>query len=321
VLDYFHGFIKQKGFKMSPYYKIARISKQAYHQYVSKLATKTDQTAYYMGLMEQARSLHPVIGLAKIYHLYQPEGIGRSAFENLGKMAGYALEPRPILTWKGSRVIPYQNLLSDKKVTGVNQVWVTDITYYKIGDIYYYISMIMDLYSRKIIACQVADSLQAKHSIKVLKAALNNQPLGDKQELIHHSDRGVQYTCNDYVKLLKKHKIAISMCSSVYENTHMERLNGIIKNDYLTHWNPKSFKQLKRLLPKAVSNYNDCPHGQLQMMSPNQYEQYLKNVPLSQRTSLKVFTFKKSKIEADPDQLQLFNPDLFVNQKGQLNPV
>ena len=111
------------------------------------------------------------------------------------------------------------------------------------------------------------------------------------------------------------------MCNSVFENTIMERLNGIIKNDYLVHWAPKSFSHLKRLLARAVNNYNNCPHGQLQKMSPNQFEQHLKNVPLSQRTSLKIFTVKKPKVTVDPCQLQLFNSDLFVNQKGQPNLV
>jgi len=321
VLAYFHGFIKERGFKMKPYYDIAGVSKQAHQQYMAKLADKADRTSYYIGLMEQARSLHPVIGLAKIYHLYHPAGIGRTAFENLGKMAGYALEARPILTWKGVRVIPYQNLLSDKRFTGLNQIWVTDITYYKIGDTYYYISMIMDLYCRKIIACQASQSLQAKHSLQVLKAALKAGRLDADHELIHHSDRGVQYTSNDYVKLLEKHQIKISMCNSVFENTHMERLNGIIKNDYLIHWNPKSFNHLKRLLAKAVQNYNNCPHGQLGMMSPNRYEEQLKNVPLNQRTSITVFTVKKSKALGNPNQLQLFGSSLFVNQKGQPNLV
>lgn len=317
MLQYFHGYIKRKGFKMSPYYEVAGVSKQAHQQYVAKLADQRDRTAYYIGLMEEARSLHPVIGLAKIYYLYTPVGIGRIAFEQLGKMAGYAQEAKPRLTWRGVRVIPYQNLLSDKQFTGINQLWVTDITYYKIGDTYYYISMIMDLYSRKIIACYVADSLQAKHSLRVLKAALKARPPGANHELIHHSDKGVQYTSNEYIKLLEKHQIGISMCNSVFENTSMERLNGIIKNDYLIHWNPRSFSHLQALLIKAISNYNNCPHGQLQMISPNQYEDQLKNVPLSQRTLMTVFTVKKSKVLVDPGQLQLFDYNLLVNQKGQ----
>ena len=121
---------------MKPFYQIAGLSKQAHQQYMAKLADRQDRTAYYIGLMAQARSMHQVIGLAKMYHLYQPQGIGRIAFEQLGKMAGYALQARPCLSWKGSRVIPYQNLLVDKQFNDVNQLWVTDITYYKICLLY-----------------------------------------------------------------------------------------------------------------------------------------------------------------------------------------
>lgn len=306
---------------MTPFYKIAGVSKQAHQQYMSRLSNKEDKTAYYIGLMEQARIMHPVIGLAKIYALYKPQGIGRTAFERLGKIFGYALDARPVVSWKGSRVIPYNNLLSDKEFTGVNQVWVTDITYYKIGDTHYYISMIMDLYSRKIIAYTVAESLHAKYSIKVLKMAVKVRELPADHQLIHHSDKGIQYTCNEYIKCLKKHQIGISMCNSVYENTHMERLNGIVKNDYLIHWEPKSFKQLSRLLTRAVNNYNNCPHGQLDMMSPNQYEEYLKNVPLNQRTKMQVYTSRQPKKMVDPNQLELFNSSLLFNQKGQHNLV
>ena len=104
------------------------------------------------------------------------------------------------------------------------------------------------------------------------------------------------------------------MCNSVFENTNMERLNGIIKNDYLIHWNPKSFRHLKTLLNRAVKNYNNCPHRQLDMLTPNQFEEQLKNVPLSQRTKLKVYTVKRSKVIKDPNQLDLFDSQpLFVN--------
>ena len=301
---------------MKPYYEIAGLSKQAYHKEVKKIADKRDRTAYYIGLMDEARIMHPVIGLAKIYYLFEPEGIGRQAFEQLGRLMGYTLEIKPKTTWKGNRIIPYQNLLSDKWFTDVNQIWVTDITYYKIADRYYYISMIMDLYMRKIIAHSVADSLHAHHSVSLLKKAVNiYQP--KPQRLIHHSDKGIQYTCNEYVDYLNNHKIAISMCNSVFENTSMERLNGIIKNDYLIHWNPKSLRQLKCFLDKAVKNYNNCPHGQLAMMTPIRYEENLKNVPLSQRTKLKVFTLKRNKNLRDPNQLQISFDNLFVNQKGQ----
>lgn len=303
---------------MKGYYEIAGLSKQAYHKQAKKLSEKRDRTSHYLGLMERARQLHPVIGLAKIYYLFRPEGIGRQAFEQLGKLMGYALESRPLISFKGRRTIPYENLLSNKEFNAVNQVWVTDITYYKIADQYYYISMIMDLYIRKIISYGASSSLEAHHSHALLKKAIKSRR-PQPNTLIHHSDKGSQYTSTLYINLLKKHDIGISMCSSVYENTNMERLNGIIKNDYLVHWNPRSLKQLNEYLTRAVNNYNNCPHGQLKMMSPNEYEQNLKNVPLSQRTKLKVFTFKRNKNFENPDQLQIPFNDLFFNQKGQPN--
>jgi len=291
---------------MKPYYHIAQVSKQSHHQYMNRAASQLDRSAYYIGLIHQARQLHPAIGLAKIWHLFKPEGIGREAFEQFGKIAGYTLEIKPKTTSKGITIV-YDNLLADKIFTGADQVWVTDITYFLIGRTFYYISMIMDVYLRKIIACDVADSLHAVHSIKLLRKAIKSRRIKSQDQLIHHSDKGSQYTSLEYIKLLKDNNIHISMCCSVFENTHMERLNGIIKNDYLIHWQPKSFNQLRTKLKHAVKNYNNCPHGKLGMLSPNQYEEQLKNVPLNQRTKLKIFTLKKAAPKCNPLQISLFN--------------
>lgn len=296
---------------MKALYSIAQVSKQAHHQYLSRLDAKVDRTALYLQLVDQAREMHPNIGLAKVYHLFYPTSIGRDAFVNLATMAGYALEKALPISWKGDGGLPYQNLLSGKAIREINQVWATDITYYLIGGEYYYISMIMDLYSRRILASCAAPSLHAIHSLKVLKQALKGRELAPDHGLIHHSDRGVQYTSITYTQLLKKKGIAISMCNSVYENTIMERLNGIIKNDYLIHWAPKSFAQLKRLLKKAVNNYNNCPHGSLGMLSPIQFEEKLKQIPLIQREILRIYTSKRAKF-TDPNQLVLFDKNHFI---------
>ncbi|MEM6263365.1 MAG: DDE-type integrase/transposase/recombinase [Bacteroidota bacterium] len=291
---------------MKPLYEIAGVSKQAHQQYMVRQASQVDRTSYYLGLIEEARQLHPVIGLAKIWYLYRPEGIGRESFERLGQAAGYAIERKPVTTFKGSSR-RYPNLLKGESFNAANQVWVTDITYYRVGDTYYYISMIMDLYLRKIVACQLSDSLHAHHSIKLLRRAIQAADLPSDHQLIHHSDKGSQYTSLAYTKLLSKKQIGISMCRSVYENTHMERLNGIIKNAYLIHWAPTSFSALNKQLKRAVTNYHNCPHGKLGMQTPNAFEQSLKNVPLNQRTPLKVFTFNQPKNDVDPSQLSLFN--------------
>lgn len=296
---------------MNMLYQIAGLTKQAHQQYMARLATKEDRTELYLQLVEQARVLHPSIGLLKVYYLFQPQGIGRDAFIDLATLAGYSLERPHPASWKGERVIPFHNLLSGKIFDDINQVWATDITYYRIKERYYYISMIMDLYSRKILAACAADSLQGFHSLKLLKKAIKEAQLSKGHALIHHSDKGSQYTALAYTQLLKNKEIGISMCNSVFENTSMERLNGIIKNDYLKHWKPKSFPHLKTLLKRAVNNYNNCPHGKLQWKSPIQFESNLPNISLNQRSKLKVYTSKRSP-NNDPNQLILFDQNLFI---------
>ena len=291
---------------MKDLYSIAQISKQAFHQQMARESLKEDRSWLYIQMIQQARELHPVIGLEKIYYLFKPEEIGRDSFIHIGTLAGYALEKPPKTTFRGIDPVPYKNLLVGKYFSGVNQVWATDITYYKLHTEYYYISMIMDLYSRRILAHGLARTLHAHHSMVLLKEALKRRKLGKAHQLIHHSDRGIQYRAQAYLKLLTKHQIGISMCSSVFENTSMERLNGIIKNDYIRHWNPNSFSQLKKLLDRAVNNYNNCPHGELEMNSPLDFEKKLQQIPLNQRTKLSVYTFKKNKYE-NPDQLVLFH--------------
>ena len=154
---------------MKNLYAIAGLSKQAHQQYIARWEAKEDRTQLYIQMIEEARILHPAIGLVKTYYLYQPEGIGRDSFINLGYLTGYGMEKPHSASWKGQRVIPYQNLLGGKSFREINQVWATDITYFRIKDQYYYISMIMDLYSRRILAAQVAQSLHATHSISLLK--------------------------------------------------------------------------------------------------------------------------------------------------------
>lgn len=282
------------------------ISKQSNHQYLAHQADQQIRHRYYIGLMQEARSLHPVIGLVKIYHLYQPQGIGRDAFVALGITAGYGLDPYPSSSYRKKAGSPYPNLLVGKWFTAINQVWSSDITYFAINGVFYYLIFILDVYSRKIVAHQVADNLRARHNIKALKMAIRNRNIGTTNELIHHSDRGSQYNSDAYLRTLQKSGIQISMCQSVYENTHIERVNGIIKNNYLIHWQPKNLSELKRLTKKAVNSYNKCPHSSLDQLSPNDFEQLLPSIPMSQRTKLKVYTIRKQNVNiVDPNQLEL----------------
>jgi putative transposase len=248
----------------------------------------------------EKRRQHPVMGLKKIYKSLEAPIVGRDKFIEIGVNCNLNISltksyTRTTFSTKSNR---YQNLLVDKDFDDINQIWVTDITYFRIGEVFTYICFLMDVYSRRILGYKAATSLHAQLCMDTLNRALKTRKIDDYQEqLIHHSDRGTQYIFNDYTHLLDKKKIKISMCYSAYENAHMERLNGIIKNEYLAHFNIKSFDQLQNMLPKAVKAYNeDRIHWELlNFLCPVQFEKSLSELPKCQRTILNIFVEEKTK--------------------------
>jgi transposase InsO family protein len=163
-----------------------------------------------------------------------------------------------------------------------NQLWVSDITYWKTGGKNYYISFVTDAYSKKIVGYHVATNLEAVSSIQALNMAisgLTKAPDSDN-ELIHHSDRGIQYCSKGYVKLLQDNNIKISMTENgdPRENAIAERVNGIIKNEYLFDYEMPNLKQARDLLEREVHLYNDDrPHMSIGMLTPNTvHQQHIK---------------------------------------------
>lgn len=168
----------------------------------------------------------------------------------------------------------FSNLVADKWVTDVNQVWVSDITYIEVADRFCYATFIMDLYSRRIIGYSLSPSLRTiDTTLPALKMALKNRNGQRLTGLIFHSDGGGQYYEKTFTTLLAERGIASSMAYSVYENAHAESINGIIKNEYLKHYLYCNEAQLKRILQKAINLYNnDRPHGKLKMKTPKEIE-------------------------------------------------
>jgi len=250
------------------------------------------------------------MGLRTIYERYEPEGIGRDAFIALGLRNGYRLQTahktiRTTFSVKSSR---YGNLLQGKRFTNVNQIWTSDITYFKLGEQTYYIVLIMDVYSRRIVGWSVANNMRAENNMAALQMALNLRGIKDyHNELIHHSDKGGQYIFNDYTDLLNAYGIRISMCNIVYENAHIERVNGTIKNQYLYRWSITNFTQLCKKLADAVWAYNyDKPHKahlKFGHLTPVEFEEYLKELPVEKRPELIIYT--NSQINDKKDSFQL----------------
>ncbi len=292
---------------MKAMYAAANISKQGHAQAIQRETELESRIPAYVGFIEQIREFHPGMGLRAIYEQFEPEGIGRDAFIALGLQEGFRLKTyqSPVITTRRKPGRHFSNLLVDVELTDVNQVWVSDITYYRLGEEFWYLSFIMDVYSRRIIGFAAAGNMRAENNIAALNMALSTRGKDKyKEALIHHSDRGSQYTSEDYTELLKDNQIRISMCMSALENAHCERINGTIKNDYLQRWEVKTPGQLKKRLPQAVKNYNEKQHGSLGKKTPKEFELYIQQIPKELRPKMEIFTYEQN--EQNPNQLHLF---------------
>jgi transposase InsO family protein len=167
----------------------------------------------------------------------------------------------------------YPNLIRGIKPDRIRQLWVCDITYFKVKEKFVYISFITDAYSHKIIGFHVAPTLETIHSIKALNMAIMGVRNIKDCNIIHHSDRGIQYCSDGYVKLLQDNNIGISMTENgdPLENAIAERANGIIKDEYLSHHHYKSIHDIEEKLIQVVNLYNnERPHMSCSMLTPGE---------------------------------------------------
>ena len=164
----------------------------------------------------------------------------------------------------------YPNLINDYTATHINQLWVSDITYIATAQGFLYLNLISDAYSREIIGWTIGETLEAMYTLSALEMALKRLP---KQtgELIHHSDRGVQYCCSDYVKKLSKHNVRISMTENgdPRENAIAERVNGILKDEWLNQMKLQSLEVAVKEIKRIIDIYNNFrPHASFDMKTP-----------------------------------------------------
>jgi putative transposase len=290
---------------MKGMYALCGISKQGHWDAVRRAEQEAPKEPCYVGLMHEIRQLHPGMGLRTMYDQFKPEGIGRDAFIALGLQEGYRLRTlkNPQRTTRSVKNARYRNLLGNRSFTAVNQVWVSDIFYFSVENQHYYVVLIMDVYSRRIVGYSVADNLRAENNIRALAMALTLRGVGNYNgQLIHHSDRGSQYISDDYTNMLDEYGIQISMCIDVLENAHCERVNGTIKNDYLARWNIQTSKELMCKLPDAITNYNQRRHQTIKM-TPIEFETYVKELEPVKRPQLQIFTVQQNVV--NPFQLSM----------------
>lgn len=230
-------------------------------------------------MVQAVRKVHPKMGVRKIYWLlkdeFQKQGI------NIGRDKLFILlsDNQLLIRRRRSRArttnsyhsfYKYDNLIKDIEPYKANQVWVSDITYIKTCDQFCYLFLVTDMYSRRIMGYRVARNLEARYAVEALQRAINKA--GSVEGLIHHSDRGIQYCSKEYVTLCQDYNIKLSMTQdgNPTDNPIAERVNGILKQEYLMDQSSQSYQKLKNQMKSIVYKYNQLrPHLSCNMLTPN----------------------------------------------------
>jgi transposase InsO family protein len=232
-----------------------------------------------VSLVRRERRLQPRLGTRKLYGLLTDElakagvEIGRDRFFEVLRERDLLVKPLPpssCQTTNSRHNLPlFRNLIRELEPTAPNQIWVSDITYIRTKEGFEYLTLIMDLYSRKIVGHQCGGSIDADANLVALKRALAELP-ADRYP-IHHSDRGCQYCCHEYVKVLTNRDLPVSMTEENHcsENASAERLNGILKQEYALGVTFRTRDHARRAVDQAVWLYNNRrPHGSLNNQFP-----------------------------------------------------
>jgi putative transposase len=231
-----------------------------------------------LGLVKRERQIQPRLGGRKLLYLLGPDleeagiQIGRDRFFELLAESDLLVVPKPGTprTTNSRHSLPvFSNLLAGQMLCTANEAWVSDLTYIRTDEGFLYAALITDAYSRKIVGAHIGDSLEAEGCLRALDQALDALPEG--KHPIHHSDRGCQYCCHEYVERLQDRGLPISMTQVMhcYENAKAERVNGILKQEYELDRRFRTKAQARKSFEQAVWLYNHRrPHLRLNYRFP-----------------------------------------------------
>lgn len=251
-------------------------TRQAYHKRRRREERSAAKSELVVQQVLKLRQVQRRLGVRKLYHMLgcflseHAIEIGRDRLYDLLRQNALLVrrrrgrKPRTTISGPWKR---YPNLIRDLSPTNANEVWVSDITYVRVGEGFCYLSLITDAYSRKIVGHSLCRDLSARGCVAALRMALRSKP--DRAALVHHSDRGLQYYSSAYMKVLGP-KIRISMTEKgdPLENAIAERVNGILKDELLER-RFQSFTEARIKIDEAVSTYNNLrPHLSIDLLTP-----------------------------------------------------
>jgi len=269
------------------------MSRQKYYRSFWRKSKKHEQSIQVIGKVNSIRSLMPRIGTRKLHHLLEKElkplGVGRDKLFNILKANNMLIKPTRnyrMTTNSHHRFHKHKNLIESMRLEKPEQVWVSDITYIGGRSRECYLALITDAYSKKIMGYDLSDSLSTQGALRALNMADNHRNYKNNP-LIHHSDRGIQYCSNDYQAALIENEIIPSMTESYdpYANAIAERVNGILKQEFLLEDYNVDLDTMKEVVDDAVHIYNSLrPHWSCFMNTPEQ---------MHRQDSINIRTYKK----------------------------
>lgn len=254
-------------------------STQAYYKHSDDCLFKASRARFIVEYVQSIRQIDKGIGGEKLWYMYkdyfgQKYSVGRDAFLMILSQHGLTLRKsrKSCRTTNSEHGLPlYPDLIKHLWIVRPNQVWVSDITYIRLlSDDFCFLSLITDAYSHEIIGYQVGPTLETVHTLKALEQASKRISI-NAIEVIHHSDRGVQYASYMYTNELKRQGIKISMTENgdPRENAIAERVNGILKHEFLNHYEFGTIEEVIQAVEGAVTFYNtQRPHRSIDMLTP-----------------------------------------------------
>lgn len=270
------------------------ISRQSYYRRNWTYKKQNEKALTTISLVSSIRQVMPRIGTRKLHYLLNDQlkelGVGRDKLFTILNANNMCIKPKRsyhVTTNSHHRFHKHKNLILDIAITRPEQVWVSDITYIGSRKNHSYLALITDAYSKKIVGYDYSNSLSADSSIRALNMAVKNRKY-KSLKLIHHSDKGIQYCCNDYQNILNKNNIYCSMTESYdpYQNAIAERVNGILKDEFRLEDYKLDSRIMKDLVTNSIYVYNSLrPHLSCEMLTPN--EMHMQN-------DVKIKTYKKT---------------------------
>ena len=269
---------RQMGISVSELCDRVGMSRQNYYAARRLRQRRQVDEALIVELVRRERRVQPRLGGRKLRHLLRTDlkeagvSVGRDRFFELLAEHDLLVTPKPGTphTTDSRHCLPvFHNLFAGLELHTPNQAWVSDLTYIRTDEGFLYAALITDAYSRKIVGFHIGDNLEAEGCIQALDQALKDLPSG--KHPMHHSDRGCQYCCHEYVKRLQSRGLPISMTEIMhcYENAMAERVNGILKQEYEMGRTFRTKAQARAALEQAVALYNyRRPHTMLNYRFP-----------------------------------------------------